>query len=212
MFDAQVLAFCIVALVVTITPGADTMLVLRNTLRGGQRDGLITSFGICNGLYLHATLSALGVSAILAHSATAFYIVKLAGAGYLVWLGLQSLKSAWRNHKAIGSPEHTPRHATVSFRRSFLEGFLSNTLNPKVAVFYLAFLPQFIGPADPVLAKSLLLAAIHYVIGIAWLVALVTMLARAREWVRRPGVRRFLDGMSGTILTALGLRLALEQR
>src|SRR5712691_12968511 len=96
MVDAQVVTFICVAAALTLTPGADTMLVVRNVLRGGRRDGIVTTFGICFGLFVHATLSAVGVSVILMHSATAFHVMKLVGAGYLLWLGVQSLWGAVR--------------------------------------------------------------------------------------------------------------------
>ena len=96
MIDAQVLTFTLVAAALTLSPGADTMLVVRNVLRGGRHDGVVTTFGICSGLFFHAILSALGLSIILLHSATAFHLVKVAGACYLVWLGVQSLCGAVR--------------------------------------------------------------------------------------------------------------------
>src|SRR5512143_2399913 len=99
MIDSQVVAFTFIAAMLTLSPGPDTMLVVRNVLRGGRRDGVATTFGICTGLFLHATLSALGVSIILIHSATAFHFVKLAGACYLTWLGLQSL------YRAVHTPQ-----------------------------------------------------------------------------------------------------------
>ncbi|MGE5257353.1 MAG: LysE family translocator [Hyphomicrobiales bacterium] len=211
MIDSQVVAFTFIAAALTLSPGPDTMLVVRNVLRGGRRDGVVTTFGICTGLFFHATLSALGVSIILIHSATAFHIVKLAGACYLVWLGVQSLYGALR-------PSHDPvdRAAGVAsagsaVRRCFLEGLLTNVLNPKVAVFYLAFLPQFIGPADPVFAKSLLLAGIHYTEGIVWLVALSSMLHHMRRLILKAATRRWLDGLCGSVLVGLGARLALEK-
>jgi RhtB (resistance to homoserine/threonine) family protein len=210
MFDSQVMAFTLVAAILTVSPGADTMLVVRNVLRGGRRDGVMTTFGICSGLFVHATLSALGVSVLLMHSATAFQVVKVAGACYLVWLGLHSVVSAVRGPGHPGHPDL--RTQPIAPRRSFLEGFLTNLLNPKVAVFYLALLPQFIGPKDPVFAKSLLLAGIHYVEGIVWLVALSVLLDRARHVILRPAVRRWLDGLCGAVLVGLGVRLALERR
>jgi threonine/homoserine/homoserine lactone efflux protein len=118
---------------------------------------VVTTLGICLGLFVHATLSALGVSVILLHSATAFHLVKFAGACYLVWLGVQSLRGAVQGVSHAVDTEHGGITTMVSLQRCFLEGFLSNVLNPKVAVFYLAFLPQFIGPTDAVLQKSLLL-------------------------------------------------------
>ena len=211
MLDAQVLTFALVAAALTVSPGADTMLVVRNVLRGGRRDGVVTTFGICSGLFFHAVLSALGVSVILMQSATAFQAVKIAGACYLVWLGLRSLRGALRATHAAGGSDQSGATEAVPSRRCFLEGFLSNVLNPKVAVFYLAFLPQFIGPKDPVLAKSLLLAGIHYSEGILWLLTLSIVLDRTRRFFLKSAVRRWLDGLCGVVLVGLGSRLALER-
>jgi threonine/homoserine/homoserine lactone efflux protein len=183
MVDSQVIAFTLAAAALTIAPGANDMLVMRNVLRGGRRDGIITAFGICAGLFVHATLSACGVSLLLMYSATAFHLVKLAGAGYLVWLGLQSLRSAVRTPSlpdCLEAVEPTRRSAP---QHCFLEGVLSNVLNPNAVVFYLAFLPQFIGPTEPVLTKSLLLASIHYVEAILWLVSLSILLDYLRRFI-----------------------------
>ena len=212
MFDSQVVAFTLVAAVLTVSPGPDTMLVVRNVLRGGRHEGIVTTFGICTGLFVHAVLSALGVSLILMHSAPAFQTAKLAGAGYLIWLGLQSLISAIRPSHNSQEIDTSTRANLVSVQQCFWEGFLTNVLNPKVAVFYLAFLPQFIGPTDPVLAKSLLLAAIHYLEGIVWLVVVASLLDRTRRFLVQSSVRRWLDGLCGVILVGLGVRLATEQR
>lgn len=212
MIDGQVLTFTLVAAALTLSPGADTMLVVRNVLRGGRHDGVVTAFGICSGLFLHAILSALGVSIILMHSAMAFHWVKIAGACYLVWLGVQSLRGAVRRAHYAEGPDSLVVTAAVPSERCFLEGLLSNVLNPKVAVFYLAFLPQFIGPTDPVLGKSLLLAGIHYTEGILWLVTLSLVLDRARRFFLKSAVRRCLDGLCGLVLVGLGARLALERQ
>lgn len=212
MIDGHVLTFTLVAAALTLSPGADTMLVVRNVLRGGRHDGVVTAFGICSGLFLHAILSALGVSIILMHSAMAFHWVKIAGACYLVWLGVQSLRGAVRRAHDVGGTDSLVVTAAVPFQRCFLEGFLSNVLNPKVAVFYLAFLPQFIGPTDAVLGKSLLLAGIHYTEGILWLVTLSLVLDRTRRFFLKSAVRRWLDGLCGLVLVGLGARLALERQ
>jgi RhtB (resistance to homoserine/threonine) family protein len=212
MVESQVLAFTVAAAVLTIAPGADTMLVIRNVLRGGRGDGIVTTFGICSGLFIHATLSACGVSMLLMHSATAFHLLKLAGAGYLVWLGLQSLYSAVGTAPppdGLQAVEPTHRRAA---QQCFLEGLLSNVLNPKTAMFYLAFLPQFIGPTEPVLTKSLLLAGIHYVEGVLWLVALSIMLDHTRRFILKSVVRRWLDGLCGIVLMGFGARLALDRQ
>lgn len=214
MFDSGLAAFALVVFVLTITPGADTMLVIRNTLRGGRRDGMMTASGVISGVFTHAVLSALGLSVILSRSAAAFHSVKLVGALYLVWLGIQSLRSARRptGLAVIDASDDAPGSALPPRRRPFLEGLLTNILNPKVAIFYLAFLPQFIAPGDPVLAWSLLMALIHNMMGILWLGLIAVLVSRSRQWVRRPTVKRWLDAVSGTVLVALGIRLALEER
>jgi RhtB (resistance to homoserine/threonine) family protein len=212
MVDPQVIAFTFAAAALTIAPGANDMLVIRNVLRGGRRDGMVTAFGICAGLFVHAMLSALGVSMLLLHSATAFHLVKLAGAGYLGWLGVQSL------HRTVRTPQPSGRLEAVEPTRKsapqhcFLEGLLSNVLNPSAVVFYLAFLPQFIGPTEPVLPKSLLLASIHYVEAIVWLVALSIMLDHMRRFLLKSTVRCWLDGLCGVVLVGFGVRLALERQ
>lgn len=210
--DSQVLAFTLAAAALTVAPGPDNMLVIRNVLRGGQRAGMATAFGICAGLFVHATLSACGVSMLLMHSATAFRLVKLAGACYLVWLGVQSLRSAMHTPPSPDHLEGSGPLRRAALQQCLLEGFLSNVLNPKTAVFYLAFLPQFIGPTDPVLTQSLLLAGIHYVEGILWFVILSIMLGHMRPFFLNSTVRRWLDGLCGTMLVGFGARLALERR
>jgi len=210
LLDPQVLGFALVAALMTISPGADTFLVVRNTLRGGRGDGWATVAGICSGLFVHALLSALGVSAILAHSASAFLALKMAGAAYLAWLGFQSLRGAARGPAPTAPAQVPPLRAPAS--RSFREGFLTNLLNPKVIVFYLALLPQFLSQGDAVLAKSLLLTAIHFAEGILWLGFVAWGVDRSRRFFMRPALRRWMDALCGTILVALGLRLAFAQR
>jgi len=209
VFDPQVLAFAVIAAFMTMLPGADTLLVVRNSLRGGRNDGFLTVAGICSGLFVHALLSALGLSVILAHSATAFTAMKFAGACYLAWLGLQSIRSSVR-----GSATRIPDQAAASVpaMRCFSEGFLTNLLNPKVVVFYLALLPQFIDPGDAVLAKSLLLAAIHFVEGILWLGGVAWLVDRSRRFFLQPVLRRWLDAICGAFLIGLGIRLAIQHR
>jgi RhtB (resistance to homoserine/threonine) family protein len=212
MGDARVLAFTLAAAALTIAPGADTMLVIRNVLRGGRRDGVVTTFGICSGLFVHATLSALGVSMLLMHSAAVFHVVKLTGACYLGWLGLQSLHSAVRTPPPPDCREEVEPTARRVPQQCFLEGLLSNVLNPKTAVFYVAFLPQFIDPLEPVLTQSLLLAGIHYVEGIVWLATLSIMLDHARRFLLKSVVRRWLDGLCGAMLLGFGIRLSLARQ
>lgn len=201
--------FLIAITLLTMTPGADTMIVIRNTLRGGTKDGLVSSLGICSGLFVHATLSAVGISAILLYSATAFTILKSVGALYLLWLGFNSLKSFW-NAKGV----HQKHIAPKPFRclASLQEGFLSNVLNPKAIIFYMAFLPQFISHESSVLGQSLFLAFLHFVIGSIWQAILVYTIVSANGFITKKSVRQSLDILSGTVMIGLGITLFLEKR
>lgn len=214
MLITQLFTFLGIITVLTITPGADTMLVIRNVVARGQRAGYLTALGICSGLFIHATLSALGLSVILVRSAAIFEIVKLAGACYLIILGAWSL---WQMIRSRNHNEPVPALAIQTPQpaggwRSLREGLLTNVLNPKVAIFYLAFLPQFINPGDPVLLKSLLLAGLHFVLSILWLALISTFLGRLRGFIARPAVQRGIEAVAGTVLIAFGIRLATTQR
>jgi threonine/homoserine/homoserine lactone efflux protein len=204
--DGSILAFIGIAALLTILPGADMALVAKVTLLDGKRSAFFTSLGICAGLPVHATASALGLSLILATSAEAFTAVKFAGAAYLTYLGVRTIRDSMR-------PAVDPELAATrvrSGRAAFAQGWLSNVLNPKVALFYLTFLPQFISAGDNVLAKSLLLAGIHAVLGLVWLPLYAYAIDRLVVIMR--GARRWLERLSGAALIGLGLRLALERR
>lgn len=214
MLDPQIMAFAGVAALLTITPGADTLLVMRSVLTRGQRAGLLTTLGICSGCLIHAALSALGLSLILMRSALVFDAVKLAGAGFLVYLGVQALRQAWRAEGQLVplEPSQPAGQPQSMFTQPFVVGLLTNLLNPKVAIFYLAFLPQFLSPGDPVLAKSLLLALLHAVMGVVWLSLVTVFISGLRAWLVRPRVKRTLETFTGTVLILFGLRLALARR
>ncbi|BAL27185.1 LysE family translocator [Azoarcus sp. KH32C] len=204
----QWIPFLLAITLLTMTPGVDTFMVIRNAARGGWRDGFLTSFGICCGLFVHATISAAGLSVILLGSAQAFMALKLAGALYLAWLGFQSLKSAWQA-KGMRIPEVKAKE--VSPWVSLREGFLSNVLNPKPIVFYMAFLPQFIDPAQSPLGQSLFMAGLHFAIANVWQGLLVVLVSRARLWLAQPRVARTLDGIAGVMLLGFGAKLASSQ-
>ena len=207
MLDARVLAFAGIAALVTVTPGSDTMLVIRSALVRGRGAGLATVLGVCAGVFVHATASALGLSAVLVRAARAFDVVKAAGAIYLVFLGVQSIRSALR-----GAPEAARPTAQLDARRAFVEGLLNNVLNPKVAIFYLAFLPQFMAAGDPVLARSILLAGIHFTEAAVWLTLVAFFVARLRGALARPRVRGALEGATGLVLIGFGVKLATARR
>lgn len=205
-FDSRLLAFIGVAAILTVLPGADMALVTRNVLALGRRRAMLTIAGICSGCVIHATASALGVSAILATSATAYNVLKTIGAAYLVWMGIQSIRDASRPAVTVAS---APDRSMLG---PFLQGFLTNLLNPKVAIFYLTFLPQFISPGEPVLERSLFLAAVHIAMGLVWLTIYAWFIDRLGAVLTRPRVKAWLERVTGGVLIALGARLAWERR
>jgi threonine/homoserine/homoserine lactone efflux protein len=207
----QLWTYLLAITLLTLTPGVDTMLIIRNSSRGGWRDGAVSSVGICTGLFVHATVSALGISVILLHSTLAFSALKLAGAAYLVWLGLMSLRHAWRGGKAPAAARQDGPRFRFSARRSLVEGFLSNALNPKTVVFYMAFLPQFIDASGSALGQSLILAGFHFAIAMVWQCFLALMVGRAKAWLTHRAVHRTFDGLTGSIMMGLGIQLALTR-
>lgn len=209
--DAQFISFLVAITLLTISPGVDTLLVIRNTARGGIRDGITTSLAICCGLFVHATISALGISLILLQSAWAFHMLKLVGAGYLIWLGITSLLAA-RRGQPLPVNGMLKGSTAVSRWQPVKEGFLSNVLNPKTVVFYMAFLPQFIAPGDPALLKSLWLAGVHFIIANIWQISVVLMVGSAGKWLANARFAQTLNAATGTVLVIFGIRLALTQR
>jgi RhtB (resistance to homoserine/threonine) family protein len=195
-------AFLAVAVVVIVTPGVDMALVTRNALLYGRRAAVMSALGINLGIFFWVMAAALGLAAIVATSATAFAVIKLAGALYLIYLGIQALRS--RSPQPSLSAQPRPRN-------SLRQGVVSNLLNPKIAVFFTSLLPQFVG-TDGTSAQLLLLGLLFNAMGVVWLLAYATAAARARNALARPRVRRGLDRISGIVLIGLGARLALERR
>jgi threonine/homoserine/homoserine lactone efflux protein len=204
--DEQLLAFIGIAIVVVVVPGPDMALVARNVIRHGRSAGYATSVGICTGTLGWALAAGLGVSTLLATSATAFTALKLAGAAYLVYLGITAL----RDHGAPTADGANGR-ARLPWHRAFLQGLLSALLNPKLGVFFLTLLPQFIAPGDPVTLRVLQLALVFDLIGITWLLTYSTLLGAIGDALGRPGPRRLMRWLTGTVLVGLGTRVALER-
>jgi len=193
-----VIAFVAVAAVVICTPGPDTALTIRNTLLGGRGNGLRTAQGVAVGQALWTLAASVGIAALVAESQPVFVAVRIAGALYLVWLGLQSLAAAVRGRRE----EHGPRGSRAGFR----QGLLSNLANPKMAVFFTSLLPQFGTSFSDLLGLGLLFASLT----LMWLSAYALAVARTSRMLVRGRVRRALDALSGLALTALGIRLATE--
>jgi RhtB (resistance to homoserine/threonine) family protein len=204
------LAFAGVAAVIVILPGPDMALVLRNGIASGRRAALETAVGINVGLVVWALAAALGIAALLDASAAAFTVLKLAGAAYIAWLGLQALREAWRG----GST--TPALATCSERgrvdSPFRQGLLSNLFNPKIALVFTTLIPQFVQSGEPAVARTIALTAIFLGMGLVWLTSYALLVAQVGRFLRRPLVRRVVNAIVGTLLMAFGVRLALDRR
>ena len=197
-----------VVAVIVVLPGPDMALVLQNGLARGRRAAVETALGINTGLLVWAVAAALGVAALLHASAPAFMLLKLAGAAYLVWLGVRALSDAWRG-TADASTVHSARQRKAS---PFRQGLLSNLLNPKIALVFTTLIPQFVHAGDPAVAQTLLLAGIFIGMGLVWLTSYALLVAKVGELLKRSAVRRLLNAVTGTVLTALGVRLALTDR
>lgn len=207
---SQILPFVLVTIPVLLMPGPDLLLVLRNSAIGGRHGGAATAAGTVTGLLVHATGAALGLSALLAASAEAFTVVKLIGAGYLLYMGVQSLRAAAaRAHDVGAGPTGTA--AEQLGRQAFRQGLLTNVLNPKIAAFFLAFLPQFVDPArGPAWTQILVLGAVLALLGLISDSLYALAAARAGGWLRRhPRVLGRERYLSGTVYVGLGVGAAL---
>jgi threonine/homoserine/homoserine lactone efflux protein len=205
----QFAAFLGVSAIVIVTPGPDTALTIRNTLLGGRRAGIFTAMGVSSGQAAWTLATAAGIAALLAASEPAFVAVKLVGAAYLVWLGVQSLLGAFRGH--VRGRSWAPRANGLHPRTALRQGLLSNLGNPKMAAFFPSLLPQF-APQEHAFAVLLGLGFVFCLMTLAWLMAYAFAVARAGDFLGRPAIRRAVDAVTGAVLVALGFRLATERR
>jgi threonine/homoserine/homoserine lactone efflux protein len=199
--------FVVFAAVLVLVPGPDFTVVVKNTLSGGRRRGGWCAVGVTASNVVQGVAAAAGLAALVVRVEPLFETIRWVGIAYLAWLGVQALRSAVRGRYPAPDPAVVlPGQALAGFR----QGFLSNITNPKVLAFYLAVLPQFLGPeaAVPVLAAF---ALTHAVLGLGYLLALVGGLDRARAVLSRRPVRRALDGLTGCALLGFGARLAVER-
>jgi len=194
-----------------VAPGPDMVLVARNTLRGGRRGGIATGVGVTLGLLVWTVAASVGLAALLRASEPAFIGLKIVGSLYLVYLGVRSLWDAVRRTDAEGPRVRSGRAARGSWV-ALREGLISNLGNPKIAVFFTSFLPQFVPGSHPSFFALLVLGLLFGALGLAWLTSYSIPVARAGDFLRRAGIRRALDGLAGAVLIALGARLALERR
>ncbi len=207
MIDAQLVAFIGVSLLLAVTPGPDMAVVTKNALAHGRRGVFLTTAGIALALMVWVGATALGLSALLRASAGLLFALKLVGAAYLTYLGVRTLLESRQRPPDLltSTPPAAAAHAV------FRQGFLSAISNPKLGVFFVTFLPQFVVPGQPVLPRLLELGIVFAVIGFAWLNVYGLSVTRLRALITAPRVRKWMQRATGVVLLGFGARLALER-
>jgi threonine/homoserine/homoserine lactone efflux protein len=200
--------FAVLAALLTVTPGLDTALVLRAGLTQSRSVAVATAVGIVVGLFVWGAAAAVGVSALLTASRLAFDLLRFAGAAYLVAFGVRLLVRAARRQ---GQPDPAQPAGGTSPWRAARVGLATNLLNPKVGIFYVALLPQFVPAGSSPLAVGLLLAGVHAALSLIWFAGLIGLASALSRWLRRPSTARTMDGVTGVTLVGFGVRLALSR-
>jgi threonine/homoserine/homoserine lactone efflux protein len=199
--------FVIMCILLIILPGPDTAIATKNTLTVGRTGGFKTIFGTCCALLIHTLAAVVGLSAIIVKSATVFSIFKYVGAVYLVYLGAKTLWSL-RNKKAVPEMSADSKYEGKS---CFKQGFLTNLLNPKVAVFFLTFLPQFVDSGINTFLPFLIMGITYTILTAVWFLFYIYLLNQIRAFMNKPKTQSVMEGITGTVLIGFGLKLALEK-
>jgi threonine/homoserine/homoserine lactone efflux protein len=213
MVDGRLIAFLGVSALLVITPGPDMAMVTKNALRPGRRGALLTTLGIVSAILVHTTAAAFGLAVLLRTEASVFTAIKLCGAAYLLYLGVQALWSSVRSGEqemeTSRETEGAPR--ARSGLAAYRQGLLSALLNPKLLVFFATFLPQFVEPGRPALPQMLVLGLLFDLLGLIWLTSYGLFVTRMRDVFRSPRVRRRMERVTGVVLVGLAGRLALDR-
>jgi threonine/homoserine/homoserine lactone efflux protein len=202
----QVLGFTFVTLLLVVSPGPNGLLIAKTVPSAGKASGFANVAGFIAGFYLHGALSILGISVLLMKSAEFFFVFKLLGATYLIWIGIKSLLAAWRNVEPALKTDCS-ENQSESLGKAFFEGFLTNALNPKVSMFYLAAFPQFIPLGESALIYGLLLVTIHATINAVWFASMVVLVGRLSVMAKQEVFPRLLKGLTGVIFVGFGAKL-----
>ncbi|WP_028301230.1 LysE family translocator [Oceanospirillum beijerinckii] len=201
----QIFSFMLVAALLVISPGPNGVLIAKTVPVSGKAAGFANIGGFIAAFFVHGSLSVFGLSVLLVQSAQAFTLFKLLGAAYLCWIGIKSLMQAWQNKPVQNNAEGTSK--PTSLEGAFAEGFLTNALNPKVSMFYLAAFPQFI-PVDGSVATAFMLVVLHAIINLAWFSTMVILLARIKQASRNSAFSRWLKSVTGAVFIGFGAKLA----
>lgn len=208
----SLLGFAALAALITVIPGTDTALVLRYTLNQGRRHAYMAAFGMITGAFVWGAAAATGVSALLAVSTVAYDVLRLAGAAYMVWLGVGLWRASFAKDDADLPPGVLPHHSLEPLRRTWVKGLVSNLLNPKYGMFCIAVIPQFLVPDVPPVLMGLLLTVVSNIEAIVWFAAIVSAAQFFAKWVNGMQFRRWIDRVTGTVLGGFGVVAVLETR
>jgi RhtB (resistance to homoserine/threonine) family protein len=201
--------FVLMCIFLIILPGPDTAIATKNTLTVGRSGGLKTALGTCCALLIHTSAAVLGLSAIIVKSALLFSVFKYVGAVYLIYLGVKTLWSLKKRDAAASVEMNTDKQFVNT--SCFKQGFLTNILNPKVAVFFLTFLPQFVDPGSNTFIPFLIMGITYTVLTSVWFLLYVYLINQISAFMKRPKAQNMIEGITGTILIGFGIKLALEK-
>lgn len=205
--DTTILAsFAFLAILLVVSPGPNGVLLAKTVPTSGKAAGFANVAGFLVAFYIHDALSVLGISLILLQSAYAFFIVKLLGAVYLCWLGAKALYDAWKGAEKTNRVAPAKNKRTLT--KAFFEGLLTNALNPKVSMFYLAAFPQFISASHGSISTSFMLVSIHAVLNFIWFSMIVLLFHKFSKVARSGTIQRWIKGLTGVIFISFGLKLA----
>lgn len=208
----QYLSFAVIALLLNMSPGPDLALLLRTALRKGRRQAFLVLAGVKSGALCWGLATVLGLSVVISSSPIAYFVIRLAGTAYLVYLGAGVLREGSR----ASAQAHTAGPAAAAPEEGsgfacWRTGFLNNILNPKVGVFYVAMVPQFVPRGVPYFIGGMSLSAIHIVVGLAWFGFVILGAERARTWLSAPRTARIIDVATGLVLIVVGVALFLVE-
>ncbi|HDR7391649.1 LysE family translocator [Bacillus toyonensis] len=203
------LLFIIMSIFLIILPGPDTAMATKNTLVAGKMGGVKTVFGTCVALLIHTLAAVIGLSALIVKSALLFSIFKYVGALYLIYIGIKALLAV-KNKEGVNTNDvsiNNDKEHTSCFR----QGFLTNLLNPKIAVFFLTFLPQFLNPSHNTFIQLLVMGLTYLVLTIIWFAFYIFLIDKISAFMKKPKTQRYIQGLTGIVLIGFGIKLALEK-
>ncbi len=203
---ATLLSFTFIAALLVMSPGPNGVLIAKTVPTSGKTAGFANVAGFVAAFYVHGALSILGISIILVQSAQAFFIVKMLGAAYLCWIGVKALRDAWSGLSQTQNIKPARRQRTLL--KAFIEGFLTNALNPKVSMFYLAAFPQFITQTHGAVGASFVLVFVHSMLNLVWFSAMIVLFSRLAIAARNNVFQRWLKGITGVVFIGFGAKLA----